>query len=330
MSPQLRKETAPAQAAPATATGDAPGAPLRVVAAEQPVAERRSVAPVLSLLRPHQWLKNLLVLVPVFLSHQWNNADILRDALLAFVCFCATASAVYISNDLCDIEADRKHATKRRRPLAAGTVSKRTAVILIVLLLGVAATIATRLPLGFGITLLVYFVVSSLYSLYLKTKVILDICILAGLYTIRLFAGGTATHIRISEWTLAFAMFCFLGLAAVKRYTELQTLPDDPKQLLRRGYQRSDQVTVHVLGMTSMMLSVLVLALYLHSPEVIVLYRRPEMLWLMCPVLLYWFGRVWIVASRGNMHSDPIVFAIRDKVSLMAAAVIVAIGLLCK
>ena len=330
MSLLLGKKTARRQAAAAAASGDAPGTALQVVTSEQPVAERRSAAPVLSLLRPHQWTKNLLVLVPVLLAHEWNNPRTMRDALLAFVCFCATASAVYVSNDLCDVEADRKHATKRFRPLAAGTVSKRTAIIITALLLGSAATLAARLPLGFGVTLLVYFVVSSLYSLYLKTKVILDICILAGLYTIRLFAGGTATHIPISEWTLAFAMFCFLGLAAVKRYTELQSLPDDPKQVLRRGYQRSDQITVHVLGMTSMMLSVLVLALYLHSPEVMVLYRRPDMLWLMCPVLMYWFGRVWIVASRGNMHSDPIVFALRDKVSLMAAGLIVAIGLLCK
>ena len=329
MSTLAGNKTARTQAA-AAASGDGEGTPLRVVAAERPAKERRSAAPVLSLLRPHQWLKNLLVLVPVFLSHQWTNPGIIRDALLACVCFCATASAVYVTNDICDAEADRTHPSKRFRPLAAGTVSKRTAILMAVLLLALAATLAVRLPLGFGITLLVYFIVSSLYSLYLKTKVILDICILAGLYTIRLFAGGTATHIRISEWTLAFAMFCFLGLAAVKRYTELQSLPDEPQQLLRRGYQRSDQITVHVLGMTSMRLSVLVLALYLHSPQVEVLYRRPEMLWLMCPVLMYWFGRVWIVASRGNMHSDPIVFAIRDKVSLMAAGIIVAIGLLCK
>jgi 4-hydroxybenzoate polyprenyltransferase len=209
-------------------------------------------------------------------------------------------------------------------------VSKSTAVIVALALLAFAIALTLQLPLGFGLTILVYFVVSSLYSLVLKTKVILDICILAGLYTIRLFAGGAATHIRISEWTLAFAMFCFLGLAAVKRYTELLTLPESPTQLVRRGYQRSDQMTVHVLGMTSMMLSVLVLALYLHSPEVMVLYRRPELLWLICPVLLYWFGRVWIVAGRGNMHSDPIVFAIRDKVSLLSAALIVAIALACK
>ena len=331
MSPLLGKKTAQMrEAAAAAGVGETQGTPLRVVPSEQPVAERRSAAALVSLLRPHQWLKNLLVLLPVFLSHQWNNSAVVRDALLAFVCFCATASAVYVSNDLCDMEADRRHATKRFRPLAAGTVSKPTAVVMIVLLLGFAAALVARLPLAFGITLLVYFVVSSLYSLYLKTKVILDICVLAGLYTIRLFAGGAATHIRISEWTLAFAMFCFLGLAAVKRYTELHSLPEEPQQVFRRGYQRSDQITVQVLGMTSMMMSVLVLALYLHSPEVVVLYHRPDMLWLMCPVLMYWFGRVWIAASRGNMHSDPIVFAIRDKVSLMAAGIIVAIGLLCK
>jgi 4-hydroxybenzoate polyprenyltransferase len=296
-----------------------------------PVVQGRSQAvSLLRLLRPHQWVKNILVLIPMLLAHEWNQFWVVRNAILATICFCVTASAVYISNDLLDIEADRNHASKKHRPLASNAVTPATAIVLMFLLLALAVALAIRLPLGFGISLLVYFVVSSLYSVYLKTKVILDICVLAGLYTIRLFAGGAATYIPISEWTLAFAMFCFLGLAAVKRYTELQSLAQDPKALLRRGYEQTDQLTVHVLGMTSMMLSVLVLALYLHAPEVARLYRHPEWLWLMCPVLLYWFGRIWVAAGRGRMHSDPIVFALRDRVSLMAAGVIVAIGLLCK
>ena len=290
----------------------------------------RSARAILRLLRPHQWLKNLLVPLPVLLGHQWNNFGVVRDALLATACFCAAASAVYVTNDLLDVEADRKHATKRFRPLASGAVSKTTAVIAALLLVLLAFVLALRLPWGFGVTLLVYFIVSSAYSVYLKTKVILDICILAGLYTIRLFAGGAATHIRISEWTLAFAMFCFLGLAAVKRYTELQRMTEDASPLLRRGYRRGDQPIVLALGMTSMMVSVLVVALYLNSPEVVVLYHRPEVLWLICPVMLYWFGRIWIIAGRGAMHADPIVFAIRDWVSLAVAAVILAIGLLSR
>jgi 4-hydroxybenzoate polyprenyltransferase len=282
------------------------------------------------LLRPQQWIKNVLVLLPALLAHQWKNYGVVKNAFIAAACFCITASAVYVTNDLLDIDADRNHATKRLRPLASGCVSKTTAVWLALALLLAAGLLAMRVPLSFALIMLVYFGVSSLYSLYLKTKVILDICTLAGLYTIRLLAGGAATHIRISEWTMAFAMFCFLGLAAVKRYTELQAISADTNQLRRRGYERIDQLTVHVLGMTSMMLSVLVLALYLHSPEVMVLYRHPEMLWLICPVLLYWFGRIWIIAARGRMHSDPIVFAIRDRVSLLAAAIIVVIGILCK
>jgi 4-hydroxybenzoate polyprenyltransferase len=291
---------------------------------------RSSIASVLSLLRPHQWVKNLLVPLPVLLGHQWKNHEVVQNALIATACFCATASAVYVTNDLLDIEADRKHVTKRLRPLASGALSKATAIVIAVLLILLAIVLVVRLPWGFGITLLVYLMVSSAYSLYLKTRVILDICILAGLYTIRLFAGGAATHIRISEWTLAFAMFCFLGLAAVKRYTELQRMPEDASPLLRRGYRRADQPTVLALGMTSMMVSVLVVALYLNSPEVVVLYHRPEVLWLICPVLLYWFGRIWIMAGRGEMHADPIIFAIRDWVSLAAAAVILGIGLLSK
>ncbi len=293
-------------------------------------SNRRTAMPVLQLLRPHQWIKNILVFIPLLLAHEWKNPVLVRNTILATIAFCAAASAVYVINDLFDIEADRNHARKRLRPLAAGTVSKGAAIAVAAALLLLAGGLASRLPNAFGLTLLIYFLVSSLYSLYFKKKVILDICVLAGLYTIRLYAGGAVTHIPISEWTLAFAMFCFLGLAAVKRYTELQTLTEDPRQLMRRGYQRSDQVTVQILGMSCMMMSVLVLALYLRSPEVMMLYRRPDLLWLICPVMLYWFGRVWIVASRSNMHSDPIVFAIRDRASLIAAALIVLIGLLCK
>ena len=297
---------------------------------EPPPQKPATAHSVLRLLRPHQWLKNLLVLLPVALAHQWNNYGVLRNAVLATLCFCATASVVYIVNDLLDVEADRRHPRKKLRPLAAGAISTKTALAIAALLLVVVVILATQLPLAFGITLAIYFVVSNLYSLYLKTKVILDICVLAGLYTIRLFAGGAATHIRISQWTLAFAMFCFLGLAAVKRYTELLALPDQPTGFFRRGYQGLDKTTVQAMGVSSMALSVLVLALYLQSPEVTVLYRRPEALWLICPVLLYWFGRIWIVAGRGMMHSDPIVFAVRDRTSLLVAAVIVVIGLACK
>ena len=284
----------------------------------------------LRLLRPHQWLKNLLVLLPVALGHQWNNYGVVKNAILATLCFCAAASVIYIVNDILDVEADRRHPRKKLRPLAAGSIRMRTAIAMAALLLVAVAALVTQLPLAFGLTLLIYFVVSNLYSLYLKTKVILDICVLAGLYTIRLFAGGAATHIRISQWTLAFAMFCFLGLAAVKRYTELLALPEQPSGFSRRGYQGVDKTTVQAMGIASMALSVLVLALYLQSPEVTVLYHRPEALWLICPVLLYWFGRIWIVAGRGMMHSDPIVFAVRDRTSLLVAAVIIAIGLACK
>lgn len=283
----------------------------------------------LQLLRPHHWVKNILVVVPVLLAHLWGDFGVVKSALLALVCFCLAASAGYIINDLLDLEADRKHTTKRARPLVAGEVSTRAAIALVCGLVILVLALLPRLSLLFRVCLLVYFCVSLFYSLYLKKKVLLDICTLAGLYTIRLLAGGAATGIPISEWTLAFGMFCFLGLAAVKRYAELRALSPDA-EVLGRGYEPSDQSTVHILGLSSMMISVLVLALYLHTPEVTALYRHSTALWLMCPVLLYWFGRVWIVAGRGEMHSDPILFALRDRASLLAAAVIVAIGLMCK
>lgn len=302
-----------------------------VVAQRSPVAVARvnSVRAMLHLLRPHHWVKNILVLVPLLLAHQWGNLGVTRNALLAVLCFCLTASAGYIINDLIDVEVDRKHATKRLRPLVAGEVSSRAAIALVCVLVVPVLVLLPWLSYAFRLCLLVYFCVTLIYSFYLKKKVLLDICTLAGLYTIRVLAGGAATGIPISEWTLAFAMFCFLGLAAVKRYAELQALSPEG-ELLGRGYEPSDQSTVHILGLSSMMISVLVLALYLHTPEVTALYRHSDALWLMCPVMLYWFARIWIIAGRGEMHSDPIVFALRDRVSLLAAAIIVVIGLMCK
>ncbi|MFZ0313354.1 MAG: UbiA family prenyltransferase [Candidatus Korobacteraceae bacterium] len=287
---------------------------------------RQAIAPLFFLLRPYQWSKNILLLLPVLLSHTWNNRAIASRAILATICFCLTASATYIFNDFLDVHSDREHAHKKLRPLAAGTVTTRTAMILAVALLAASVFLAVKLPLSFGIMLAVYLLSTVLYSLYLKTKVILDICTLAGLYTIRVFAGGAATGIPISEWTAAFAMFCFLGLAAVKRYAELQALPETGDLTSRRGYERIDKSAVQVLGLSSLVISVLVLVLYLRSPEVTLLYRHSEMLRLICPVLLYWFGRIWIIAGRGRMHSDPIIFALRDRTSLIAAAVIVGIG----
>lgn len=293
------------------------------------VARRRPVHAILRLLRPHHWVKNILVLVPLLLAHEWGNFGVARNALLALACFCLTASAGYIINDLVDVEADRKHATKKRRPVAAGDISKRAAIALLCGLAVVVAAMLPRLPYAFRLCLLVYFCVTLIYSFYLKKKVLIDICTLAGLYTIRVLAGGAVTGIPISEWTLAFSMFCFLGLAAVKRYAELHALSPEA-ELVGRGYEPSDQSTVHILGVSSMMISVLVLALYLHTPEVTALYRHSDALWLMCPVMLYWFGRIWIIAGRGDMHSDPIVFALRDRTSLLVAGIIVAIALACK
>ncbi len=307
------------------------GPESEVVASQHPatVARRTSVRAMLHLLRPHHWVKNILVLVPLLLAHEWGNFGVTRNALLAAVCFCLTASAGYIINDLVDVEADRKHATKSLRPLVAGEVSRRAAIALVCGLAVAVGVMLPRLAYGFRICLLVYFCVTLIYSFYLKKKVLIDICTLAGLYTIRVLAGGAVTGIPISEWTLAFSMFCFLGLAAVKRYAELHALSPEA-ELAGRGYEPSDQSTVHILGLSSMMISVLVLALYLHTPEVTALYRHPDALWLMCPVMLYWFGRIWIIAGRGDMHSDPIVFALRDRTSLLVAAIIVGIALACK
>lgn len=270
-------------------------------------------------LRLHQWLKNLLLFVPLVISHRIGDPWLMRDAFIGFLAFCLCASAVYLFNDLLDLPADRQHPVKRTRPFAAGDLSLMTGVVAPPVLLVVAAGLALFLPTVFIGLLGIYVLTAFLYSLKLKTIPLIDVLVLSGLYTLRLFAGGEAAGIPISFWLLAFSMFIFFSLAIIKRYSELAPLTEGKgaQKIAGRGYQVTDLETLRVFGTCSGYLSVLVLALYIHSDQVNTLYRYPYVLWALCPLILYWISRAWLLAGRGEMNEDPLLFALRDRHSLL-------------
>jgi len=274
-------------------------------------------------LRPHQWIKNLIIFVPLVTSHKLLQPRLLASAALAFVAFSLCASAVYLLNDLLDLDSDRHHGTKRFRPLASGQLPLSVGLAMVPAALLLSAVTACFLPWGFSAVLGVYFLLTTSYSLGLKQIVLLDVFVLAGLYTIRLVGGHEATGhgkdgVPYSFWLLAFSMFIFLSLALVKRFTELAAVRQENRNVAPgRGYIASDLELVAMLGIASGFLAVLVLALYVNSDDVMKLYRYPVLLLLVCPLLLYWISRVWLLAQRGRMHEDPIVFALRDPVSYL-------------
>ena len=264
-------------------------------------------------LRPHQWAKNVLVFVALIAAHQVFQLDSLLKCGLAFLAFSFTASAVYILNDLLDLESDRRHVKKRFRPFASGAASIPAGVALFVALLGAAAAASALLPPTFIGLLLVYVVLTTAYSVYLKRKLMVDVLCLASLYTLRILAGGAAASIVISPWLMAFSMFFFLSLAFAKRYTELTAAAGSAEKIPGRGYWAQDLELIRSLGPTSGYLCVLVFCLYLNSPDVSIHYNRPEFLWLSCPILLYWISRVWFLAYREQLDDDPVAFALHDR-----------------
>ncbi len=279
-------------------------------------------------LRPHQWAKNSLILVPLLTSHRAGNLAALGTTLLAALIFSLCASAVYVLNDLLDLETDRKHPRKARRPFAAGDASIASGLLLIPALLAAAGLLATLLPVAFRLVLATYFTLTLAYSLFLKRRVLIDAMTLAGLYTLRIIAGAAATSIALSFWLLLFSVFLFLSLAFAKRYAELEELRRQHRlRAAGRSYQTDDLPILRSMGTAAGYLCVLVLALYINSPEVGALYHRPKVIWLLCVVMLYWISRLWIVAQRGRLHEDPVIYALTDRVSLLTgvlAACIVA------
>jgi len=267
-------------------------------------------------MRPAQWLKNLLVFLPPFAAHQFKNPTLLLQGVLACVAFSICASSVYLLNDLLDLPADRRHWRKKHRPFAAGDASVIYGALLVPLLLIAALVVSLALPFRFLLVLSCYYVATLTYSLWLKRVVIVDVLLLAALYTARVIAGAAAAGVALSFWLLAFSMFIFLSLALVKRYTEILTISREGKaQADGRGYRAEDMDSLMSLGTSSGYAAVVVLALYINSADVHLLYKRPEAVWLLCPLLLYWISRLWLGARRGKLHDDPLVFALRDRAS---------------
>jgi 4-hydroxybenzoate polyprenyltransferase len=279
-------------------------------------------------LRMHQWIKNVLVFVPLLMAHKILDTTSLVRAAYALVAWCLCASGIYLLNDVFDLKTDRMHPRKKHRPLAAGAITSRSVWVLVPLLLSAGLAIGfVMLPEPFGLALVLYLGLTTAYSMYLKRLLMVDVLVLAGLYTLRVLSGGFATAIPVSPWLLAFSMFLFLSLAFVKRYTELRSVgtPESVPLASRRNYTTEDTELLKNFGTVSGYLSVLVLVLYINSKEVVSLYRQPTILWLVGPCLLYWITRVWLLAHRGKMDDDPIVFTVKDPASYVVGAMVVAV-----
>lgn len=273
-------------------------------------------------LRPHQWAKNILVALPALMAHRIHDPETALQVALSFVALSLCASGTYVVNDLIDVERDRLHPTKRGRPFASGALSKAFGLALsgALILASFGLAVAT-LPPAFLATLALYLLATLTYSLRLRREPVLDVMVLAGLYALRVFAGAAATDVAVSEWLLAFSLFFFLDLALLKRYAELRMLETEVGARDNgRGYFVEDAAMVRGVGPATGLLAVLVLALYLTSPDVTVLYRSPALLWFAAPLLMYWTIRMWMLAHRHRMPDDPVLFTVKDPVSWVVGA----------
>jgi len=307
---------------------------LSLAAARVTRVERTFTAPKATLrqwvkaLRVHQWVKNVLVFLPLLAAHRMLDMPAMVSTVLAFICFNLCASSVYLVNDLLDLAADRQHSRKRHRPFAAGTLPLTAGPIAAIALLVGSFALALLVSPAFFAVLLGYYLLTSAYSLKFKRIMMLDVVVLSLLYTTRILAGAAALDTPPSFWLLAFSMFIFLSLAMVKRYTELLAAQKAGKvKASGRGYDVEDIPLIQSLGGSSGYLAVLVLALYINSTASESLYRHPQYLWVLCPLLLYWISRTWAIAHRGIMHDDPVVFAVKDNVSrvLLGLAAVIAL-----
>jgi 4-hydroxybenzoate polyprenyltransferase len=274
-------------------------------------------------MRPHQWSKNLLLAIPPVFAQVWAEPQVIYSVSLAFLAFCLAASGGYIINDLIDVEADRRHPEKRHRPFASGELSPLFGTLWGPVLL------AAGIGLGFvavnrsvGIIVTAYVVLSVVYSAYIKSRLLWDVILLAALYTLRLLAGSAAAEVETSSWLLGFSMFFFLSLAFAKRFVEFDTAKSARSPESPRPYREIDLDAFRTMGPTSGLLSILVLALYINSDLVTKAYGNPKYLWLLCPLLTYWILRIWMITLRGELHHDPIVFALRDRASYAVVACI--------
>lgn len=299
-----------------------------------------ALPPLIAVMRPHQWLKNLLVFIPAVAAHRidWTTG---RSAILAFITLSLCASGGYVVNDLLDVDADRGHPRKRFRPLASGRLSRTSAIALVIVTwaIGVLTAVMT-LPVEFAWILAIYIAGTVAYSIWLKREPSLDVVLLAGLYVLRIIAGGAATAIPVSTWLLAFTLFMCLSLALMKRFIEVHAQPTavgmpaieahvQPTAIglasSRRGYRADDAQWLHSAGLAAAYLSVVILAIYVNNPTVTLLYAHSDRLLLVCPLLLYWSTRTWLRAHRRRAHDDPVLLVALDPVTYVLLAICVII-----
>jgi 4-hydroxybenzoate polyprenyltransferase len=268
------------------------------------------------LTRVRQWPKNFLIFLPLILAHMVTDRHKLLATFVGFLSFSLIASTAYILNDMLDVEADRNHPKKRERPFAAGDISPQAGIVLMLILVGLAGALAWTLPLQFAFWLSAYFVTTISYSIVLKKIALLDVVTLAGLYTVRLIVGGAASEVPLSPWLGGFSIFFFLSLAMVKRYAELDSLRRMGRAPANeRGYFLEDLEQLRSFGTASGYASIVIFTLYINNSEITHLYTRAHRLWMLIPVLILWISRIWLLAHRGKLDEDPVVFALTDRLS---------------
>ena len=275
-------------------------------------------------MRCHQWLKNVLIFSPMLLAHQFQKTSCIIDSLLAFFAFSFAASSIYVLNDLFDLSADQHHPRKCKRPFAAGELPISFGAVMMPLLVAASIAFCIFLPARFALVLLIYYIITTLYSWRLKQVAIADLLTLAILYTMRIIAGSVGTEIPSSQWFIEFAIFLFFSLAIVKRISELIDMQEDEEadhSKRERGYSHDDQPLLLALGAASGYLSVLVFTMYLGSEKAQEIYTNPHYLWIFCPLLLYWITRIWHLAWRGKVDDDPLAFAAKDPQTYLVGAI---------
>ncbi|HEX4286467.1 MAG TPA: UbiA family prenyltransferase [Terracidiphilus sp.] len=298
----------------------------KIAVAGEFIDQRPTGKAIFRAVRVHQWAKNVLLFFPLLMSHRLSAASI-AAAIAAFFCLSFLASASYLVNDMLDIDSDRRHRFKRLRPFAAGDLSVGIGVLLAILLGGASIAILPRLPAAFALWMGLYLLASIAYSLFLRRIAVVDVLVLSGLYTLRLLAGGAATGTEISPWLAGFSTFLFLSLAMVKRFSELENLRErDIDATNGRGYQVTDMDQMRSFGTASAYAAVVVFMLYIARPDVTQLYAHATRLWLIVPLLIYWLNRVWLLASRGKLDEDPVVFAMKDGMSLAVGAAVAVVA----
>ena len=280
---------------------------------------------ILKIIRPYQWVKNILVFIPMLMAHQLTINNFILS-IKAFIIFSLIASSIYVINDIVDVESDKKHPYKKYRPLAAGIINIDQCKILIFFLLFLSGLFLITTNVKFFLLIISYFIISNLYTFFLKRYVFIDLLVLATLYTLRIISGGLITDISVSIWLLSFSIFFFISLASVKRQIELLNYKKlNKKEIAGRGYTFKDEGVINNISILSGCVSILVLIFYINSPQVLKLYSSPSIMWGICVIMLFWISRIIVIAKKGKIKDDPIVYAINDKISYLCLFLILSI-----